>query len=465
MSDKKRIIRITWDSGLQVSKGDEVEILRGIVFNEDNIRASLMKNITSGREERSSIEGVLDTRMPTDIVPPIKGIVQEIEARSNETKFDIVVGVGVIEVGLGRLLKEASKFLDKDIVEKCIHKKDAEDIVTSAFRILEERIRAKIGASHECHGADLMKEAYHPKTGKLVFGKTEAEREGLFHLFRSSILFLRNPPSHRFIREYSEFEIFEMVSLVNLLLNILEKSQVRVEQPKKPETTVKKPSQKLEKRAWKKEHLIGVVEQVYGHLHRQVKWIVWSLEKKHYRNVNFEEWGQFQEDHRYFMVDEKFRTELDEFFERVRAYNGAIIRFENTILPRIVNEETKRVFNVDTDEHVRLQVKGVKGHRPYSGTPNIIRCLISQTHPKDEFLRDESEISSIECYVNIKQRNGETFHSHGLSKFDEFWELCIARMMKDKTYNFVIEENDKLLEKARKIKKGITKRIQEQLGT
>jgi len=72
-----------------------------------------------------------------------------------------------------------------------------------------------------------MKEAFHPKTGKLAFGKTEAEREGLFHLFRSSILFLRNPPSHRFIREYSEFEIFEMVCLVNLLLNILEKSQVK----------------------------------------------------------------------------------------------------------------------------------------------------------------------------------------------------------------------------------------------
>jgi len=103
----------------------------------------------------------------------------------------------------------------------------AEDILTSAFRILEERIRTKITASPASHGVDLVQEAFHPKTGKLTFGKTEAEREGLFHLFRGSILFLRNPPAHRFIDEYSEFEIFEMVCLVNLLLNILEKSKLK----------------------------------------------------------------------------------------------------------------------------------------------------------------------------------------------------------------------------------------------
>jgi len=115
LSDKKRIIKITWDAGLQISKGDEVEILRGIIYNESNIRASLMRNITTGREEKSRIEGVLMIRSPTDIKPPIKGIVQGIKARSGETVFDLVVGVGIIEVELGRLLEEASRFLDKDI--------------------------------------------------------------------------------------------------------------------------------------------------------------------------------------------------------------------------------------------------------------------------------------------------------------------------------------------------------------
>jgi len=227
MSEKKQIVKVTWDESLQISKGDEIEILRGIVYGESQIRASVMRNLTTGREERSSIEGVLMTQMPSDLHPPIRGVVQSVIASAHHIEFELVKGVGIIEVGLERLLQEAKKFLDTDIVEKCITKKDAEDIITSAFRILEERIRAKIGATPERHGVELVEEAFHPEKGKLIFGKTTAEREGLFHLFRSSILFLRNPPSHRFVEEYSEFEIFEIVCFVNLLLNVLEKSRFR----------------------------------------------------------------------------------------------------------------------------------------------------------------------------------------------------------------------------------------------
>jgi len=121
---EKRIVKVSWDKGLQISKGDEIEILRGIVHNENNIRASLLKNHTTGREERSMIEGVLMSRNPTDINPPIKGIVQEIKSSSGQTVFDIVVGVGIIETGLGKLLKEATNFLDNEIVERCIRKQD-----------------------------------------------------------------------------------------------------------------------------------------------------------------------------------------------------------------------------------------------------------------------------------------------------------------------------------------------------
>ena len=218
---------------------------------------------------------------------------------------------------------------------------------------------------------------------------------------------------------------------------------------------------RTQKRAWKREYAVRIAEEVYGSLFRQVKWIVWSLVKTHYRQLNFEQWGQFQEDHRYFMVDEKFRTKLDELFERVRNYNKAVYELENVILPKIVNEETKRIFNVDTDEHARLEVKYSKGHRPHSGTPSIIRCLISQTHPKDDVLSGESDVSNVECVVNIRQRSGETFHSQDLSKFSEFWESCLKKMRKDKTHKFIIEENDKLLEEARKVKKELVKRIEE----
>lgn len=218
---------------------------------------------------------------------------------------------------------------------------------------------------------------------------------------------------------------------------------------------------RTQKRAWKREYAVRIAEEVYGSLFRQVKWVVWSLEKKWYRQLSFEEWGTMQEDHRYFMVDKKFRTKLDNFFERVGNYNEAVYKLENIILPKIVNEETKRVFDVDTDEHARLEVKYVKGHRPHSGTSSIIRCLISQTHPKDDVLSHNSEISNVECFVNIRQRNGTTFHSHDLTKFDEYWESCLKRMIEDKTHKFIIEENDKLLTETRSLKKEIVRRIEE----
>lgn len=219
---------------------------------------------------------------------------------------------------------------------------------------------------------------------------------------------------------------------------------------------------KTQKKAWKREYSVKIAETVYGSLFRQVKWIIWSLEKRHYAQVSFEEWGQIQEDHRYFMVDEKFRTRLDEFFERVRNYSRAVYSsLRNTILPKIANEETERVFNVKTDETAKLDVKYKEKHRNISTSPEIIECLISQTHPRDYALRNKSDISNVECFVNIRQRDGKIFHSHDLAKFNEFWQACLKRMREDETYRFIIEENDKLLEEARNVKKEIVKRIEE----
>lgn len=228
MSEKKRIIQVTWDGNLQIFEGDEIEITKAIVYeNKDKVRAFRIKNITTGREDISEREGVLDIQMPEDINPPIRGTVREIHASSIFTSFTLVEGIGILEVNLVKLTKEIEPYLDKEIVEKCIHKEDVEDIVTSGFRILEERIRAKIGANASIHGVDLLNEAFNPNNGKLVFGKTKPEQEGLFHLFRGSFLLFRNPVSHRFVEEYTEFEVFEIVALVNLLLNILDKSQLR----------------------------------------------------------------------------------------------------------------------------------------------------------------------------------------------------------------------------------------------
>jgi hypothetical protein len=459
LSKNKRIVKVTWDSGLQISKGDEIEILRGIVHSESDIRATRLRNITRGRKEVSRMEGILTTVTPEDIEPPIRGIVEGIEAYSNETKFDLIVGLGLIEVGLGSLLKEASRFLDTEIVERCIYKQDAEDILTSAFRILEEKIREKIGVSLESHGVDLVAEAFHPETGKLTFGKTKAEREGLFHLFRSSILFLRNPPSHRFIREYSEFEIFEMVCLVNLLLKILEKSKVRMEQPQRHEKTARKPSQKEERRARKRECPVNVVKEVLGPLFSGIKSIILPLEDKWYRRIALIEWREMQDDERYFVVDEAVREKLDVLNRRLEEYSNAIYKLKEIIIPDILDEEGERIFGTSIDK-LGITIKYKERNKIISQSCNIVECLISKIHPMDYVLKGDVEKELVDFEIEFGQVPAG---SQVRKKFDEFWQSCVTRMEKNDVYNFVIKENDKLLGEANRLKKEIAKRIQEQL--
>jgi len=226
MSRPGRVIKVSWDGQLQISEGDEVEILRGIV-NESRIRASVLMNHTRGRRERSDIEGVLMTRGPSDLKPPMRGVAKNIEATRSSTSFDLVESIGIVEEIMRQVSREARSFLDPVIVERCLGQRHAEDVITNGFRVLEERIRAKIGVGPEMHGADLITEAFHPQRGKLMFGKTEAEREGLYNLYRGAMLFLRNPPSHRFINEYNDADIFEITCFVDLLLKLIEKCRLR----------------------------------------------------------------------------------------------------------------------------------------------------------------------------------------------------------------------------------------------
>lgn len=127
------------------------------------------------------------------------------------------------------LLMELSQSLDNELARHCLGK-SYEDAVTSAFRILEERIREKIQAGTDLFGVPLMEVAFHAERGKLVFGETRNERQALFQLYRSTFMFLRNPPSHRFVEGFTDFEILEIILLTDLLLKILNKCQLRGEE-------------------------------------------------------------------------------------------------------------------------------------------------------------------------------------------------------------------------------------------
>jgi len=99
---------------------------------------------------------------------------------------------------------------------------------------------------------------------------------------------------------------------------------------------------RTQKRAWKREYSVKIAETVYGVLFNSLRRIIPSLERKIYYRMSFVGWYNMKEDHRYFMVDKKFRTKLDNFLERAQGYSRATNELRNTILAEITNEETEK---------------------------------------------------------------------------------------------------------------------------
>lgn len=219
---------------------------------------------------------------------------------------------------------------------------------------------------------------------------------------------------------------------------------------------------RTQKRAWKREYSVRIAEEVYGSLFRGVKNIIQSLENRGYWYIDFGVWREMQDDHRYFMVEEGFRVKLDQFRERLERYSRTVTKVRGQILPRIVMEETERVFGVKTDGIPRVNVRYMKGRRPTSASSNLIDCLISQTHPIKHATRNEESISEITSLLEIKpigEKNN--VKSEKKTELDELWKSSLKRTREDESYKFIVEENSILLEQAIKMKQEIANRIQE----
>lgn len=119
-----------------------------------------------------------------------------------------------------------SSVLDPELADRALSEYEDghyQSSVRTAFVVLEERVREKGRFQQEDHGADLMTDAFHPD-GPLAMGSTNAEEEGTMLLYRSAVLVLRNPVSHRFIDEVDKDYARDVLHTVNLLLRVLEEN-------------------------------------------------------------------------------------------------------------------------------------------------------------------------------------------------------------------------------------------------
>jgi len=117
-----------------------------------------------------------------------------------------------------------SSYFDEELNERAISQyQDGhyQSAVQTAFIILEERVRERGDFSREVHGDDLMTEAFKPDGGQIAMGETEGEQQGIMFLYRGAMLSLRNPTSHRFVKEVDEDYARDALHTINLLLRLL----------------------------------------------------------------------------------------------------------------------------------------------------------------------------------------------------------------------------------------------------
>ena len=104
-----------------------------------------------------------------------------------------------------------------------------EESVFAAFKLVEEKVRAKASLGPLDIGTDLMSKALNPNTGKLLMPKAvlPAEQEAVHALFRGAIGLFKNPSSHRTVNYDDRLTAIKTIALAELLLKMLQDAQLK----------------------------------------------------------------------------------------------------------------------------------------------------------------------------------------------------------------------------------------------
>lgn len=114
---------------------------------------------------------------------------------------------------------------DEEIISRCskhFNQGEYQTAIYKAFLVLEERIREEGGFPPELVSTELATRAFHYDDGPLSFGETDAEQEGIMNLYRSGFQSFRNPSNHRFLEDLDVQRTYQILTLVNLLLTLIE---------------------------------------------------------------------------------------------------------------------------------------------------------------------------------------------------------------------------------------------------
>lgn len=115
---------------------------------------------------------------------------------------------------------------DPEILRRCeanFQQRDFDLAVFCAFKIVEERLRAKSGLGADALGVELVNKALSPSTGVMKYkhAQTSSEAEGVHRLFSGAVGLFKNPGSHRTIEFSDEMKAARAVAFADLLVSLI----------------------------------------------------------------------------------------------------------------------------------------------------------------------------------------------------------------------------------------------------
>lgn len=223
---------------------------------------------------------------------------------------------------------------------------------------------------------------------------------------------------------------------------------------------------KTQKTIWKREHSIQVSEKVYGALFGELKSIITTMEKKNHIQTRFIKWQEAQSDHRYFMVDKKFREKLDAFKKRLDTHADAVSRLDNGIIKDILRDTAVEVFKAAPEHNPSLVITYKEGTETASLNTDFsyyIKKDLTFAELIDLSLYSKGkEIQIIQVKVHYqKPKQAGQFESDNRNNIEKYWELCRQKLSSTSEYRLVTAEKPVLTEEARKLMDELCNRIEE----
>ena len=206
-------------------------------------------------------------------------------------------------------------------------------------------------------------------------------------------------------------------------------------------------------------------QELYGQLRKSILVIISRLEGKYYQDIHFGLWKSIRQDDRYFLFDEELREQLDFFLEKIKKYSATIIELDSTIIPEIIDNSIVNVFDVDRSSFGNITIYAnisIKERPRFQTSISELGYYLKKQQSLIEIIHhkaktngiDVEEIDSIQMVLPLS-----AYDINDDKKITKFWNKCLTRIENVPKHKFVVEENEVLLEEAKKIKEELNKRI------